>query len=133
MKVIQVAFDDATYEALEEIAGRSLSYPSTFIVQLVRKELGLPYPYEESPLKENPGLIVRPFATTDEQKQARRSGAARKQLTTDSAAAPEPLTNNSAVTREPLTNNSVPHVNGRDPTHARGKRSRLAAEGETHA
>jgi hypothetical protein len=57
MKTVTVKFDEATYQALEETARRDMRDLSTLILMMLRKELGLPDPYEDSPLKENPGLI----------------------------------------------------------------------------
>jgi hypothetical protein len=70
MITIRVSFDDPTYEALEEVAGRFLTSPATFLVSLVRKELGLPYPYEASPLKDHPGIMKLP--TTEQEKDRKK-------------------------------------------------------------
>ena len=57
MKTFEVRCDDATYEALIEVAGQHLCGPSTFTVMVLRREMRLPWPYEESPLKDDPELL----------------------------------------------------------------------------
>jgi hypothetical protein len=57
MKIVPVPMDDATYEALVEVAGRDLRRPAAFILAVLRKEMRLPFPYEDSPVPENPGLL----------------------------------------------------------------------------
>jgi hypothetical protein len=85
---IRVTFDDATYYALEEVAGRSLSSPATFLVGMVRKELRLPYPYEDSPLKEHPKILK--LITTEkerdqeeERRKRRKQSPGNQQVTTE--------------------------------------------------